>query len=385
MKITDVEVIEFRTMTNSRPSRWGYGLRPGTQRPTISTLTRIATDEGVEGYMLGGTKSTIERVVKPMFVGEDPLDRERLWHWLDQLVTFSGQLSERDMGIVDCALWDLAGRRANMPVAKMLGGCRDRVKAYASTAPNLGGPEVYAEHALWCKQQGYKAYKIHAYICWDPHTDQPAPQLPGFPKEDVEICRAVREAVGDDMVLMLDPFGVYTFEESRWVGRQLEKLNFYWLEHPMIETRIEPYRRLAHDLDIAVCSPEHVPGGVFSRAEWVLQRAADMLRIDVYYGGITGCWKLINLCQAFGLQCEMHTGGWANAQLLAATPAATCEYYEWGLLRPGVEYPELLAVPGTTTVPEPPDKDGNVPMPQGPGLGFEVDWDYINAHRVAGA
>jgi L-alanine-DL-glutamate epimerase-like enolase superfamily enzyme len=266
----------------------------------------------------------------------------------------------------------------------LLGGVRDEIPAYASTAPNLGGPAVYAEHALACQRQGYRAYKIHAYICWNPHTDQPAPQLPGFPKEDVEICRAVRQAVGDEMVLMLDPFGVYTLEESRWVGRELEKLNFYWLEHPMIETRIEPYRRLTRELDIAICSPEHVPGGPFSRAEWAVQGAADMLRIDVYYGGITGSWKLINLCQTLGLQCEIHTGGWAHAQLLAATPAATCQYYEWGLLRPGIDYPELLYNPGVVVQPTPPDAAGNVPLPAGPGLGFTVNWDYINANRVGG-
>jgi len=382
MRITDVEVIEFQTTTRNRTSRWGYGVATDEPIPSVATLTRIATDEGIDGYMLGGAREPIEGVVKPMLLGENPLDREKLWHWMDQILTFSSQLSERDMGIVDCALWDLAGRRAGMPVSKLLGGCRDRIKAYASTAPNLGGPEVYAAHAMDCKRQGYTAYKVHANICWDPHTRQPAPQLPGFPKEDVEICRAVRDAVGDDVVLMLDPFGVYTLEESLWVGRELEKLNFYWLEHPMIETRIEAYRRLTRELDIAVCSPEHVPGGVFSRAEWALQGASDMLRIDVYYGGITGCWKLINVCQALGLQCELHTGGWANVQLLAATPAATCEYYEWGLLRPGVEYPELLASPITTTNPEPPDAEGNVRLPTGPGLGFEINWDYVNAYRM---
>ncbi|MCC6627967.1 MAG: enolase [Chloroflexi bacterium] len=381
MRITDVEVIEYQTTTRHRGTRWGYGVKVNEEIPAVVTLTRIATDEGVEGYMPGGTKA-IERVVKPMLVGEDPLDRERLWHWMDQLVTFSGQLSERDMGIVDCALWDLAGRTAGLPVSKLLGGARDRVRAYASTAPNLGDPDIYAAHALACKAQGYTAYKVHANICWNPHTRQPAPQLPGFPKEDVEICRAVREAVGDDMVLMLDPFGVYTLEESLWVGRELEKLNFYWLEHPMIETRVEAYRRLTRGLDIAICSPEHVPGGVFSRAEWALQGAADMLRIDIYYGGITGCWKLINLCQALGLQCEMHTGGWANAQLLAATTAATCEYYEWGLLEPGVDYPWLLDTPCLMTNPEPPDANGDVPMPTGPGLGFEVNWDFLAEHRL---
>ena len=383
MRITEVEVIEFRTTTTGRPSRWGYGLPPGPPHETVDTLTRIATDEGVEGYMPGGAREPIEGLVKPMLVGEDPLDRERLWHWMEQFATFSGgRLSERDLGIVDCALWDLAGRRTGLPVAKLLGGARDRVPAYASTMPNLGGPEVYAAHALECQRQGFTAYKIHANICWNPRTRTPAPQLPAFPKEDVAICRAVREAVGDEMVLMLDPFGVYTLEEARWVGRELEKLDFYWLEHPMIETRMEAYRRLTSDLDIAICSPEHLPGGVFTRAEWAIQRAADMLRIDVYYGGITGCWKLINLCQALGLQCEIHIGGWAHAQLLAATPAATCQYYEWALVSPGNAYPVLMDSPATLTNPPAPDEDGNVPSPTGPGLGFEIDWDYINANRI---
>ena len=157
MRIVDVEVIEFRTTTRQNPTRWGYGVW-GAERETIATITRISTDEGVDGYMLGGNRATVEHVVKPLLVGEDPLDREKLWHWMDQMATFGGRLSERDLGIVDCALWDLAGRRTGLPVHKLLGGARDRVKAYASTAPNLGGPEVYAEHALACKRQGYKAY-----------------------------------------------------------------------------------------------------------------------------------------------------------------------------------------------------------------------------------
>ena len=188
-----------------------------------------------------------------------------------------------------------------MPVYQLLGGTRDKVEAYASTYPNLGGPEVYEELARECVARGYKAFKVHANICWNPHTREPAPQLPGFPKEDVEICRAVREAVGDDIVLMLDPFGVYTLEESLWVARELEELNYYWLEHPMVETRVEAYRRLTEQTSIAICSPEHVKGGPFARAEWLLQGACDMLRIDVNYGGITGCWKLINLCQLYGV------------------------------------------------------------------------------------
>ena len=380
MRISDVEVIEFKTTTRVSPSRWMYAVWSDKEVQTTSTITRISTDDGAEGYMVGGDKTAIEGIVKPMIVGEDPLARERLWNWMDQTVTSGRRLSESDMGVVDCALWDLAGRMVDLPVSKLLGGARDRVKAYASTYPNMGGPEVYAQHALACKELGYKAYKVHAYIYWDPIKQEPAPQLPGFPKEDVEVCKAVREAVGDDMVLMLDPFGVYTLDQALWVGRELQKLDYYWLEHPMIETRVEAYRRLTQELDIAICSPEHVPGGVFSRADWVLQGASDMLRIDYFYGGLTGCWKLVNVCQAFGLQCELHGAGWPHMQLAAAVPEATCEYYERGLLRPELDYEQ--PEPYLKAIPDPLDGDGNVILSTAPGLGLELDWDYINDNRV---
>ena len=181
MRITDVEVIEFRTTDMRRPSRWTYGVWTGEERETTSTITRIATDEGVEGCMVGGDKRVIEGIVKPMLVGEDAMYREMLWNWMDQSATFSKSLPEADMGIVDCALWDLAGKATGLPVRKLLGGARDRVKAYASTFPNMGGPEVYAEHAIHCKEQGYRAYKVHAYICWDPHkaaARSPVARLP---------------------------------------------------------------------------------------------------------------------------------------------------------------------------------------------------------------
>ena len=97
---------------------------------------------------------------------------------MDQLVTFGHSLPEHEMGIVDSALWDLFGRSVDLPVSVILGGARKKVKAYASTFPNLGEPDVYAEHAIEAKKQGYKAYKVHANICWDPYKREPAPQQP---------------------------------------------------------------------------------------------------------------------------------------------------------------------------------------------------------------
>ena len=375
MKITDIQVIRFRTKARGQPTKWGYYVW-GEEHEATASITRIMTDEGIEGYNLGGDRATMERVVKPLLVGENPLDRERLWHWMAQHPGFSEGLA----GFIDCTLWDLYGRMVGLPVHKALGGCRDKVKAYASSWPNMGQPEDYAQHALDCKRQGYKAYKVHAYIYFDPYKWESGPQLPGFPEKDIEVCRAVREAVGPDMVLMLDPFGVYTLEQSLWVGRELEKLNFYWLEHPMIETRIEAYRRLTRELQIAICSPEHAPGGIFARAEWVLQGASDMCRVDVGYGGITGCYKLVMLCQAFGIQCEMHGGHWTNSHILGATPEFTCEYFERGLLRPDLDYE--TPPPYLKAIPDPLDGEGNVILTTKPGLGMEFIWDYIEENRI---
>jgi len=379
MKITDIETIAFRTTTHFSSTRWG-GVVFGEPVETIQTITHILTDEGAEGYMVGGNPAINERVMKPLLVGEDPLGREKLWLWMDQLCTSRHAMAESDMGIIDCALWDLYGRMVGLPLYKLLGGSRDVVPAYGSSFDHLGPPEVYVRQALDCKAQGYKAYKIHPYVFWNPHTNQPWPMTPGFPREDVEVCRAVREAVGDDMVLLVDPFGSYTLEEALWVGRELEKLNYYWLEQPIMETRMESYRRLTRELQINILAPEHIPGGIFTRAEWLLQGASDMMRVDISYGGVTGCYKLASLCQAYGYKCEIHGAGWAHVHLVAAMPESTCEYYERGWLHPDLDYEHRT--PYLKNICDPLDGQGNVIVPQRPGLGFDFDWDYINANRV---
>ena len=155
MKITDLEIIAFRT----RADRFSHGVcYPKTE--LLQTITCIHTDVGVTGYYVGGGAHGDQEGLKPddremllgrirsLIVGQDPLDRELIWKWL-----WVANIPENVASVVDLALWDLAGRAANLPVYKLLGGARDRVKAYASTYPNLGSPEVYAEHALACKRE----------------------------------------------------------------------------------------------------------------------------------------------------------------------------------------------------------------------------------------
>jgi L-alanine-DL-glutamate epimerase-like enolase superfamily enzyme len=383
VKIVDIQIQPFRIQVD----RYQNGeSRPRTD--VVQTLTRIVTDEGAEGYYFGGqghgdqdglapaTRAYIANRIKPMLVGEDPFDREKFWQWL-----YASKTPENVMSVVDLALWDLAGRVAGLPVSKLLGGCRDRVKAYASTYPNMGPPENYAEHARACQRQGYRAYKIHPYYYWDPAANKAVPGRPSHVEWDLAACRAVRDAVGDDMVLMYDPWGTYhVYEDALRVGRELEKLNFYWYEHPMPEHRVEPYIRLARELSIPICSPEILEGSVFTRADWIRQGASDISRIDVLRGGITGAKKTTAVCEAYGVRCEIHMSGIGNLHILGSTSEDTCEYYERGLLAPGVDYD--AALPYLAAAPDPLDLDGYVAVPRGPGLGYDIVWDYIADNAV---
>jgi len=383
MKIVDVAIVPFRV--HARTFRNG-AVEPLSDK--LQTLTKIITDEGAEGYCLGGQRhgdqdgllpdewTLIEQRIKPLLVGEDPLDRERLWQWM-----WVAKIPENIIGVIDLALWDLVGRIAGMPIHKLLGGCRSRVKAYASTYPNMGTPEDYANHALACKRQGYKAYKIHPYYFWDPSTRKVVPGRPSHIEQDLEACRAVREKVGEDMVLMFDPFGTYTtFAEALYVGRELERLNFYWYEHPMPEQYIESYVRLCRELTIPICSPERAEGNLFTRAEWILRGASDISRIDVLKAGITACRKTAALAEAHNIKCELHMSGFGNLQVLGATSEDNCEYYERGLVAPGIDYE--TPQPYLEALCDPLDAEGYVQVPQGPGMGYQIIWDYIKGNRV---
>lgn len=383
MKIVDLEVIPFRVPRTT--FRHGKFLPETT---VVQTLTKIVTDEGAEGYYLGGRghgdqdglshddRAALRGRFRSMLLGQDPFDREKFWHWM-----WVANLPENLISVVDMTLWDLQARAFGVPVYKLLGGCRDKVKAYASTFPNMGTPQEYAAHALACKGEGYTHYKIHPYYFWDPVTQQPDPGRPSHIDWDIEACRAVRAAVGDDMVLSFDPWGTYrTYDDALRVGRELEKLNFYWFEHPMLEYRVAVYEKLCRELDIAILSPEIAAGSVYTRADWILRGASDRSRIDVLRGGITGAIKMAAVCEAHGVRCEIHMSGFANLQILGATSEDICEYYERGLVAPGVDYD--TPQPYLEEICDPLDHEGYVAVPQVPGMGYTIKWDYIEENRI---
>jgi L-alanine-DL-glutamate epimerase-like enolase superfamily enzyme len=376
MKITEVITQVFHYKSKIVRDSEGH-THPGPEHDATQTLLRIVTDEGVEGYCFGANQEVIQNIVKPILIGADPFYREKIWQILRERQRLHlGRLSDRVLATVDMALWDLAGRYVGQPVHKLLGASRDKVLAYASSmcgddlAGGLDTPEAFADFALKCKAKGYKAFKLHT---WQP----PMPGAPD-PKRDVAACRAVREAVGPDIALMLDPFHYYSRSEALYLGRELEKLNFEWMEEPMAEHSISSYVWLTDQLDLPMVGPETAEGKMYTRAEWIVQRASDISRGGVGdLGGITPLIKTAHLCEAFGVDMEVHGGGVGNLHVLCAM-GIPGKYYERGLLHPFIDYDK--PAPWLNKLVDPLDAEGYVHVSQEPGLGLDINFDYIREH-----
>jgi len=374
MKITDIKVITFKYRSKMVRDAEGHS-HPGPEHDAQRTVTRIITDEGLEGYSFGGSPVMLD-TAQQVLIGEDPLNRERIWQRLRQFQRLRGPLlDDLYISAIDLALWDLAGRMTNLPVYKLLGGCRDKVLAYASTMcgddipGGLDTPEHYADFAEACVEQGYKAFKLHTWM---------APFGPD-PKHDVAACAAVRERVGPNIDLMLDCNHDYSRTEALYIGRALEELDYHWFEEPMNESSISAYVWLTDQLDIPIVGPETARGFFYTRAEWIVKHASDISRYDVYLGGLTPMMKCVHLCEAHGVSLEVHGGGHGNLHALGAM-GILGEYYERGLLHPFYDYEATM--PWLNTRIDTVDDEGYVHVPQAPGLGLDINWDFIRSNLV---
>lgn len=416
MKIVDLKVDRFNSKIWSGSDAEGHG-HPVGEHDSEKFLLRIITDEGVEGYYLssysfmppsdkfnvpkknsmssvvpkeitgkGGsiTINVLLKVVKPIIMGEDPMCRERIFNKLYQMQRGNSALTDKIVAMVDLALWDLAGRYLKQPVHKLLGGHRTKFKMYASSMVGdhydggLNTPEAYADFAEACKNRGFKAFKLHTWagLDWNPAAIVGKPD----PKLDVAACRAVRERVGDDMALMLDCYHYYNRQEALYIGKELEKLNFAWFEEPMDEYNTSSYIWLCEQLQIPVCGPEVFAGKYYTRAEWIINKACDICRAGVGdVGGLTPLLKIIHLCEVFGVPLELHSPGLGNMNALSVMTIPG-EYYESTLLHPFLDYdvtPPWLNAPIDQL-----DEEGYVHLSDIPGLGHDINFNYIRDNAI---
>jgi len=342
----------------------------------------IETDEGISGHTFlslpGPGPEAVGRQIcatlKPLLVGEDPLAIGRIWRRMGALGRF---VDPTAIGSVDVALWDIAGKAAGLPIHQLLGNCRDRVPVYFSSA-HFDHPEQYAEEALHWREEGWQAYKVHPPRAW-----RAGPPLPL--EFDMRACALVREAVGEEMTLMLDSTWGYSYPQALRVGRAIEELGYHWYEDPLPAEDLHGYARLHEQLTIPLLATELTLGGLYALPPWITARATDFLRGDVAIkGGITGMLKIAHLAEAFHMNCEVHDGynalnNVANLHVIMAID--NCEFFEvlafnkagrYGLEHLGYWFATAPVIDG----------EGAIHAPTGPGLGAEIDWELIESGKT---
>ena len=280
------------------------------------------------------------------------------------------------MSMSDGALWDFAGKVYGVPIYQLLGGYKRTLPAYASTYHGdenggLSSPAAFADFALQCQEIGYPAFKIHG---WGNGPIQ----------REVQAVLETRKRVGDRMDLMIDPACEYeTWADALRVGRACDEADFFWLEDPYKDggVSIFGHRKLRELIKTPILQTEHI-FGLEQHVDFIVNGGTDFVRTGVYEdGGITGAMKIAHATEGFGLDVEFHGGGLAHRHCVASV--RNTNYYELGLLNPKVRKTKPPIYPAEFTDElENVDQNGHVAVPQGPGLGVEMDWDYIRANQV---
>ncbi|MEP6480253.1 MAG: enolase C-terminal domain-like protein, partial [Rhodoglobus sp.] len=294
MKITEIE-IRACTIASTDDAVDEAQLRGGA--PDVVVLS-VKTDEGITGvsFASGGLDSRITARAfaqsRPFFIGRNPMAREQNaleFRWFDRRWNHSPIYA---YGPFDIASWDIAGKKAGLPIHELIGTAADKRAVYVSSM-FLATPDQYAAQAREVVARGFRGYKVHP---------------PGPAELDMEIYSAVRDAVGPHFPLMADPVATHTYEEALRVGRFLETLNFRWFEEPVYDYDIESLKKLTQKLDIPIAGTETIAGGSILTAQFIASGAVDIVRTDPSWrGGITSSLKTAHLAGAFGMTTELHT------------------------------------------------------------------------------
>ncbi len=377
--ITAVKVHEFWYETTNLGTDYnGFNsvYEPGKKSRSTTYAITIHTDAGITGEFVGGGAAEAGEIsmYANYLIGKNALERERIYNDVKRALRKNDKLS---MGLVDIALWDIAGKYYNAPVYELLGGFRKKLPTYASTyhgdhqPDGLSSPGAYADFAEQCLEMGYPAFKIHGW------GNAPIAQ-------EVATVLEVGKRVGDKMDLTIDPACEYnTFGDALKIGRACDKAGFFWLEDPFKDGGVSQYahRKLRQMIKTPLLQCEHVRG-VEPKTDFLIAEATDFLRVDpVYDCGITGGLKIAHVAEGFGVDAEVHAPGPAQRHLMAAL--RNSNYYEMALVHPKVVYARNQIYAGDYRDGlDAIDENGCVDVPEGPGLGVTYNWELIEKNRT---
>ena len=335
-------------------------------------LVEIETDSGLVGwgecYGPARVNSAVVKEIAPWLIGEDPLRTDHLWQSVYARLRDHGQKGVVIQGLsgIDIALWDIKGKHFGVPVHRLLGGpLRTEVRAYATGLyrRKSGDPGKYlAEEAASYVAEGFGAVKLKV----------------GFGiEEDAAMACAVRAAIGRDVALMVDANHAYDAVAAIRLGRMIEELDIGWFEEPVLPEDIAGYRAVKAAITIPVAGGE-CEFTRFGFRDLLASRAIDIVQPDTCAaGGLSECKKIADMAEAFSVRYNPHVWGTgiaiaASLQLLAVLPSHTPT--SLAPVEPMLEFDRTEHPIRQSILVTPIEHVGGVVrVPEGPGLGIEVD------------
>lgn len=366
IKITDVIAHPVSIEMKNAFTSWG------TYNVVSIVLVEIRTDAGITGigeclarFAPAAYSEAIRTLYRPRLLGKSPLDIAR--HAKDLRRALSGRaggMAQEAMAGIDIALWDILGKIAGLPLYRLLGGIgRQSVPAYGSS---IGWFEEHAEAEArlnFFKSLGFKAGKVKIGLSVS---------------KAIARIEHIRKAAGDDFVLSVDANWAFNVDQAMVVGRALEANGYEWFEEPIAPEDIDGYRRLSDKLDIPLACGE----SDFNMAQalpLMRDRVISVVQPNVSRaGGVSETSGIYRLADSFGVEYAPHVGmsgivcEAASLHLAAAAP--NLRSFECGGTA-DVKFRQIADIgPAVTRL-----VDGEIPVPQGPGLGIEIDWDRVKA------
>ena len=355
-------------------------------------LVEIRTDEGLVGWgecfgpgnVAIANKCIVEKVIQPMILEFDPMNREVIWQKVYNLLRDHGQkgMPIQALSGIDIALWDIAGKVTNMSISRLIGGrFRESIPVYGygmmlrrEDVDSLA--DRFYEEAQAIKSMGFVATKMKVGL---------------GPEKDIRLAEAVRKGIGDKFPFMVDANHCYTSSDALYVGRALEEMNAFWFEEPVPPEDLEGYLELKSVLDIKIAGGE----AEFTRWGWrnILQkRCVDLAQPEVCaLGGFSEYLKVVAMAHANFVNVVNHVWGSAiavatNLQLLAAMPPLPGGIHP---IEPLLEFDttdnkfrDELIIDPLKIQQQVSANGGFVSIPDNPGIGVEPDPEFIRKFSI---
>ena len=379
MKITKIEVVKYQDTLNNVGkdyNTFNMVYEPNGKLTTEDSILLIHTSEGITGEYVGirGPALAEVQVVADYLIGKNPLEREEIYNDTKRALRHFAMLGT---GIIDICLWDIAGKLYGEPIWKLLGGKSKKLPCYASTlhGDENGGlttPDDFIEFAEQCKSLGYPAFKVHGWGLARNNI-----------KREIENVLRLGEKFENKLDLMIDPAcEIKNFADTLALGKACDEAKFFWWEDPFQDGGVSQFahRKLRQMVKTPILQTEHIRL-LEQHVDFIVADATDLVRAGAHEdGGITGVMKIAHASEGFGLDVELHGPGPAHRHIM--TSIRNTNYFEMGLVHPNVATTKSPVYKDYSDDLNSIDKDGCVEAPNGPGLGVELDWDWIKAHQT---